>query len=284
MTILVEQEVPASDNLCIYHKKCCDGFGSALAVKIWANENNKQFDFLAAQYGEEAPHDVEGKNIIIVDFSYPRDVLLEMHAKAKSVLVIDHHKTAKKNLEGLDFCIFDMSKSGAVLTWQYFFDESREIPSMLLYIQDRDLWRWELSESKAISAGIRSLDFCFDQWMPYMDSKNLPVLLSKGREILKQEQRRIAEITSVKPKIISILGYKVPCLQSDEFISEVCGQIAAGYPFAAVYFETKTHRVYGLRSSPDGKDVSEIAKKFGGGGHKHASGFQVDKDYKGFDL
>jgi len=48
-----------------------------------------------------------------------------------------------------------------------------------------------------------------------------------------------------------------------------------GEPFAACYMDTPEGRVYSLRSSDDGLDVGEIAKKFGGGGHKHAAGLEL---------
>jgi nanoRNase/pAp phosphatase (c-di-AMP/oligoRNAs hydrolase) len=36
-----------------------------------------------------------------------------------------------------------------------------------------------------------------------------------------------------------------------------------------------TSAIFSLRSTEEGLDVSEIAKLYGGGGHKHAAGFKV---------
>jgi hypothetical protein len=36
--------------------------------------------------------------------------------------------------------------------------------------------------------------------------------------------------------------------------------------------------VFSLRSSANGLDVSEIARSFGGGGHRHAAGFRLSFD------
>ncbi len=58
--------------------------------------------------------------------------------------------------------------------------------------------------------------------------------------------------------------------------SEVAGELSEGHPFAAVYVETSTDIIWSLRSRGD-FDVSEIAKKFGGGGHKNAAGFTVPR-------
>ena len=98
--------------------------------------------------------DVKGKNVIIVDFSYPRDVLIKMAEDADSIIVLDHHKTAEENLKGLDFCIFDMTRSGAVMAWEHFHGKGNT-PLLFQYIQDRDLWQWKLPQSKEFSAGLQ---------------------------------------------------------------------------------------------------------------------------------
>ena len=100
--------------LCIFHKSCADGFGAALAVKVYFDQLGKECEFLPAHYNDPVP-DVTGKNVIIVDFSYSREVLLKMEKQADTIVVLDHHVTAQKELEGLSFCHFDMNKSGPML-------------------------------------------------------------------------------------------------------------------------------------------------------------------------
>jgi len=80
--------------------------------------------------------------------------MIELNEVANNLLVIDHHKTAMKELEGLDYVVFDLDSSGVTLTWQVF-NPGVNIPSILLYIEDRDLWKWELPDSKEISEGLR---------------------------------------------------------------------------------------------------------------------------------
>jgi nanoRNase/pAp phosphatase (c-di-AMP/oligoRNAs hydrolase) len=50
---------------------------------------------------------------------------------------------------------------------------------------------------------------------------------------------------------------------------------------AACYWDTPNGRVFSLRSTDDGPDVSEIAKRYGGGGHRNASGFQMPIGWEG---
>lgn len=261
--------------MCIYHKNCSDGFGAALAVKVWANEQEKEVEFYPAIYGDSPPN-VLGKDLFIVDFSYSRDVIIQLYRDANSIVVIDHHKTAKEALVDLDFCVFDMSKSGAVLTWEHLFPE-REIPLLLQYIQDRDLWNWNLEKSREISASLQAMDMDFEIWSQYLDDNEIAELVVKGEAILEYQQKKVKELSRSNIPLVDIAGYKVPCVNTTHLISEIGNVISKGYPFAAMYFETGNDRIYSLRSSDDGIDVSKIAKQFGGGGHFHAAGFKVRK-------
>lgn len=265
------------NNLCIYHKNCADGFGSALAVKLHFDNIDQKCEFLPSHYGD-APPNVKGKCVYIVDFSYSRDTLIAMNDEAKELTVIDHHKTAQVALEGLDFCTFDMSKSGAVLTWEHLHKEP--VPLLLQYIQDRDLWEWKLKSSQKVSAALKSLPMDFDTWACHLN--DVLRLAARGEIILEHQNHEIQGILDKDIPLIWIAGYRVPCVNTTTHISEVGNQLSQGHPFAAMYFETADKRVYSLRSSKDGIDVSAIASLFGGGGHFHAAGFSVDKP--GIDL
>jgi oligoribonuclease NrnB/cAMP/cGMP phosphodiesterase (DHH superfamily) len=262
--------------LCIYHKDCADGFGSALAVKKFCDEQGHECEFVAAQHGDTPP-DVHDKHVLIVDFSYKRDLLLTLAQQALSLRVIDHHKSAQQELTGLDFCVFDMSKSGAVLTWDTLLP-NRPLPKLLAYIQDRDLWQWQLQDSKEVSAALHTLPKRFELWQPYLDDDKINGLIGKGRAIVQYQQQQIDKATNGnKVYMAEIAGYTVPCINATHLISEIGDKIAQGHPFAAMYFETADKRIYSLRSASDGIDVSAIAQQFGGGGHFHAAGFAIDR-------
>lgn len=277
-----------NQHICIYHKNCADGFGAALAVKHHWDAHGvpeSSREFVPAHYGDTPP-DVNGKNVTIVDFSYPRETLLQMYKTAESILVIDHHKTARENLDGIDFCIFDMEQSGAMLAWKALSplchsegvmekSETFNVPGLIKYIQDRDLWEWKLPQSKEVSAALQSLPMTFEDWEPYLNNDNIADLKIQGEAILRYQEQQIAKIVNSKLPMTELAGYTVPCINTTTLISEIGNEISKGYPFAVMYFDTEDKRVYSLRSAEDGVDVSEIAKLFGGGGHKHAAGFSV---------
>lgn len=260
--------------ICIYHKNCADGFGAAWVVNQ-KYQNTDRIEFIPAHYGDNPP-DVKGQDVIIVDFSYPYEILEQMEMDAKSILVIDHHKTAKQHLENMNYAIFDMNKCGAILTWQHFFRDKAP-PLLLLYIQDGDLWNWELPQSREVSAALRSYPFDFEVWDEFMEDNGVQSLMVEGKAILRYQQQQVDAALSHDYELVEIGGYQVPCLNSTHLISEIGNELCKEHPFAACYFDTVDKRVFSLRSINEGMDVSEIAKQYGGGGHRNAAGFTVDK-------
>lgn len=261
--------------VCIYHANCCDGMGAAWSVRQALGDD---IEFIPATYQEEPP-EVEGKEVIIVDFSYKRDVMAKMAEKAASILVIDHHKTAEAELspllaDGVVDGIFDMNKSGAVLAWEWF--HAYEAPQLLQHIQDRDLWKFELEGTREIQAALYSYPMEFDVWDRLMEM-DLAELRKEGEAINRAHMKNVNGLVEYLVQRQVIAGYEVPVLNCNYmFASDAGHAMAKGEAFSATYYDTQENRKYSLRSSNEGGiDVSAIAAKFGGGGHKHAAGFKL---------
>lgn len=260
-------------SICIYHGNCADGFGAAWVVRQALGE----IEFFPGVY-QTSPPDVTGKDVLMVDFSYKRPVLDEMAAKAKSILIIDHHKTAAEDLVNLPanvVCEFDMSHSGAVLTWRHFFPD-KSPPQLLLHIEDRDLWRFALTNTREIQANVFSYPYDFQVWDTLMATRT-DDLVREGSAIERKHFKDIDELLGVTTREMIIGGYRVPVANLPyTLVSDAAHKMAQGKPFAACYWDTPKGRVFGLRSADDGIDVSAVAKQYGGGGHAHAAGFTID--------
>jgi len=267
-----------SDVICIYHGNCADGFGAAWVVRKAFMERDLPLpEFYPAKYTEPPP-DVTGKRVIMVDFSYKRPTLLEMAEQAEYMIIYDHHATAKDDLVDLPDnveTVFDMARSGAMITWDEQFPD-KSPPRLLRHIQDRDLWQWELPDTKEIMAAVFSYPYGFNAWDMLME---VPVdtLAMDGIPILRRQDKDIREILSVATmKVVLIDGHKVPLVNIPHMWgSDACHILCEGKPFAAYYWiDSEGIYNFGMRSDKNGVDVREIAEKFGGGGHKHAAGFR----------
>jgi hypothetical protein len=101
-------------------------------------------------------------------------------------------------------------------------------------------------------------------------------LADQGEAIERKHFKDIAELIKVVTREFVIGGYCVPVANLPYTMTSDAGhELARGKPFAGCYWDTPQGRVFSLRSTDDGMDVSEIAKQYGGGGHKHAAGFRV---------
>lgn len=271
--------------LCIYHGNCADGFGAAWVFKNYAD---RDFDFHPGVY-QDAPPDVTGRDVYLVDFSYKRDVVVRMREQCSRLVLIDHHKTALDDLRGLidsraieSLCSLD--HSGAMLAMRWFCgDNDTEVPQLLRHIEDRDLWRFALPFTREIQANLFSYPYDFTVWDELMRTP-LELLIEGGKAIERKHHKDIAELCSVMARPCVIGG--VPVLAANlpyTLTSDAGHRMAVGngtdaspqYAFAACYWDTFAGRVFSLRSASGGYDVSEIAKKYGGGGHKNAAGFRV---------
>jgi len=259
--------------VCIYHGNCADGFGAAWVVRKALGE----IEFFAGVY-QEPPPDVTGKDVVMVDFSYKRPVLVEMAKKANNVLILDHHKTAAAadliDLPANVTVKFDTEHSGAMLTWNYFFP-SQEPPPLLLHIEDRDLWRFALAHTREIQASVFSHPYDFQVWDKLMAAE-VEELVKEGVALERKHFKDINELLGVVTRRMVIGGYNVPVANLPYTMTSDAGhKLAEGEPFGVCYWDTPAGRVFSLRSSDDAVDVSEIAKQYGGGGHRNAAGFRV---------
>ena len=278
-------------DICIYHDNCDDGFAAAYAVwKLFGDE----VEYVPAQYGQDLP-DVTGKDVLIVDFSYKKPEMDKLADQARRVIVLDHHKTAKAELEGFvqlncvggpfekryaDKMIegvgvhFDMDKSGCRLAWEYCFG-SASMPDWFEAVEDRDLWRFALRGTKEISIAIRSMPRDFELWEMFTAER----LANEGVTIRRYVDMIVSNICDTAFEE-QVAGHQVPVAAcSYDFVSEVAHELLhrnPDAPFAACVVRSYEGTTYSLRSLDDRMDVSEIAKANGGGGHRNAAGFRVE--------
>lgn len=271
----------ARRSVVLYHGDCVDGFTAAWVAHRALGDAAL---YIPARYGDVGLETsiyqdcCENANIndeyYILDFSFKRDLLRFLNSKCP-VTVLDHHASAEKDLVGLDFCQFDMERSGAGMAWDHFFP-SETRPWLVNYVEDRDLWRFKLQWSKEINAFVRSTEQTFDAWDDLLTLR-VEQAAQLGRGCLAHIDAYVR--AAVKHAFLARLGdQRLPLVNiTYESCSEVADALCQqGHEVAGYWFERGDGKIqYGLRSRGD-FDCSVLARRFGGGGHKGASGFTVD--------
>lgn len=291
--------------LCIYHGNCLDGFTAAWVVnKFFKGE----VELYPGVYQNPPPEVEQGRIVIFVDFSYKREVMAELLKKCAGILILDHHKSAIEDLKPIVchvrelaridnesicwetiqkwisydiacndpeiYALFDLDKSGAGLAWDFFNPGiPREPP--IDYVEDRDLWRFKLPNSREVNASLFSYEYDLEIWDSIM-YRPVSWHVDDGIAIERKHHKDVRELTKVVTRMMCIDGHVVPVANLPYTYTSDAGHLLSNdKSFAACYWDTPEGRVFSLRSRDDGMDVSAIAKKYGGGGHRNAAGFRV---------
>lgn len=298
--------------IVLYHSACTDGFCSAWLLQLYYLHIDRQnVEYLPVQYGHDAP-DVTGKHVIIVDFSFKPEVFDVMRKIALSVTMLDHHAgvfeehmkaagiftgkiadfldrqpASEKGCYSYRCMCLDKSGAGLTLDWilnelkviefgkSYFFDD--RLIRVVRAVQDRDLWKFELPDTREIKELLSSIPSTFDAWND--------LILNREPGSFERDVEKAGHYLFIKNKLAEDYAAKAQYVLFDEtpiwvvncpanFASDV-GHILGKKAAYALTYVSSINRVYvSLRSNTDtGSDVSAIARKFGGNGHVHASGF-----------
>lgn len=302
----------------VFHQNCPDGFCAALIAK----RRYPEAKLYPMNHGQDNALEtllplVTGKDVLMVDFSLrTRAENISLHSAAKSFQIYDHHKTAQAELAGLDFAVFDMARSGSGITWdelfgkydRHFYHSGHEIrlgpnrtyigmpephrPWWVDFVQDRDLWKFELPESREINSFIMTLPFTETAWrvLESMTAKEAATLGSGALAHVQHYVREVVEHRAMgfmkRNGYVEIDGkwcitpYTVAVVNAPYLnISEIGNILATDYADIGMgWFERGDGKIqFSLRSNGD-IDVSAIAKLYGGGGHKNAAGFQMSRE------
>lgn len=226
------------------------------------------------------------KEVYILDFSYNKEVLEDLNRKVNKLVVLDHHKTAKDDLDGLPYTVFNLNKSGAVLAWEYFHPDEM-IPKLLLHVQDRDLRKFKLSGSKEITLAFESMKEDMYAWGQYCSVQNSNTPYDKSLQHLKDVGSYLVSYRTElinrqlkNVKVITFRDQQVGTLNCVNFVSEVGHAIhsstSLNVDYSMTYFFIDAdYAVLSFRSKKEGTDVGAIAKSLGGGGHVNASGVKI---------
>lgn len=315
--------------IILTHKNCMDGFGAAWVLYYYyylqENRNIKyslKYIFVEPSHPEDAIQEFKNYTekfgcfkAYSFDIGFHYQHFQELINIFSDIKILDHHissyndilKNFNNNISLLPKnYFFDNDKSGSILAWEYFYPDL-EPPKLLKYIEDRDLWKFQLKDSRLITEGIYNLlsigDFV--EWTKFVENEES--YLKKCKElgsVLRDIKEQRNAILVDQGKEIVIYGKKAYVVNTTENISDlgnyICnlrnenGDFLVDYAMIWRHNMSENKTYVSLRSHPDSDvDVSKIAKslstfaanmntskkekKIGnGGGHKHAAGFSCD--------
>jgi oligoribonuclease NrnB/cAMP/cGMP phosphodiesterase (DHH superfamily) len=247
-----------------------------------------EIEYYPAVFDASPPFDkIERADITyILDFSYGREDLVKI-SKMTTLTVLDHHKSVEAQCHGLDFCQFDMGRSGAGIAWDHFFPGEPR-PWLIDYIQDRDLWEWKLPTAEPILAYLDTLPVSFETYDKLASGDiTFGQCLEGGEAILAYTRQYNKEVAAAGVRYITFqspsgrIHFDIPIVNAAyKGISQLLHEICQGHPFALGWYRRSDGKYkFSARASDESDfDTSKFSKEYGGGGHVKASGFTLDHE------
>lgn len=266
------------DIVVIYHGECSDGFGGAWSA--WKKFGDTA-DYFGAHHDWSPPEGLVGKELYFIDFVYPRPEMEQLKKDNKKITIIDHHKMAIDKLDLADEKLFDINHSGAVLAWQYFHVD-KDIPRILKHIEDRDIWKWSLDGSREILMYFGLFDLDFDIWDEVIEQFSRDESMREnfkkdGGLLLRQWFHLCEDIINKDFLSVEFENHKTYAVNaSSVFADDIGNKLIEKFPPMAIVWHQKSNGDITVSLRSDGTvDVSEMASKYGGGGHKRSSAFRI---------
>ena len=164
------------------------------------------------------------------------------------------------------------------MAWKHFFP-NKDIPKILLYIEDRDLWRNELLNTSEIFLFSNTYKYNFKEWnklSDYLESKEEDAVRI-GNYLYKYRETVISKMLKTK-HYLTIGGYDIQCINSPYFQSYMLSKEYSNKPFMASYYFDGDRYIFSLRSDKSSDiSLSDISKIYGGGGHKMQQAFLLKR-------
>ncbi len=267
--------MPHQQTVILYHGKCPDGFGGAYAA--WKKFGDAA-EYIPMQYGKPIPEHMEGRDIYFVDFCYDRARMDQLVSIAKSITVLDHHEGVREVAASFPG-VFDPNRSGATIAWEYFHPHT-PAPFLFEYLEDYDLYRFTLPDTKALNAYLTLEPYDFERWDEIVrtleDPERRDKLIERGRIYAEHTDKLIAHI-GASADLVEFEGHTVylsgTVLQA--FTDYLGHELATKQPpFAIMVRPVADGLRVSLRSVGD-FDVAVLARVYGGNGHPGAAAFRL---------
>ena len=263
----------------VYYHDDLDGFTAA-----WVHGRfNDGATYVPFRYGCEIQFQPK-EDLVFLDCKPDNALLQEMVDLDCTVKAIDHHVDFDPAPDEVVSVRHGKGVSGCMAAWlHYGSGESEEdAPPIVRYVQDRDLWKWELPNSRQVNAVLSVKPKTFSTWSGLngrFELKGSMGFCSEG-QMVELTKLWVANETKVHMREFTILGHEALIVNVPVLTAEVGELIYEGNPqvvfvgWGVIGRDVDAPKIkIELRSAKEGPDVSLIAKHMGGGGHEQAAGF-----------
>jgi uncharacterized protein len=270
-----------------YHANCLDGLMSA-AVAV-SRFKSQGFEYATHPVGYEAFTELDILSkialedfVYVLDFSFPLELSRKLEKESAFFITIDHHVSAQEKLNGEPYFLYFPDMCGATATWDWFYYK-QEIPQVLKYVEDRDLWKFALPETKAVCKGLELTTLGeVEKAISILATGLTSEAYIVGKTFTAWQAKLVKEHAEEQSYLVELnLPCTVAACNAPKFLASELGNLLAEKHFGiAIVYSLDDRWVNCSARSVEGSICSakEVAERYGGGGHRHAAGFSVKRD------
>lgn len=264
--------------IIFYHGGCPDGFGGAYAAWKKFGDGAEYIPL----YRDAPPVDAfAGAHLYFIDFTYPKEIMDQFVKEAASVVVLDHHEGMREVVESMpEYRYAELVPSGAILAWEYFHPDT-PAPLLLRYVEDDDIFRFALPETRAVMCYLTIQTYDFETWdriATELENTDTRASVLERANIYAEYFEKLAELAVDKADLVEFEGrtcYFATAHPLKPLKSLIGHKLAVKHPPYALVVSAHP-KGYGVSIRGDGTiDVAAIAAKYGGNGHKSSAGFAI---------
>lgn len=263
--------------LVFYHAHCPDGFGGAYSA--WKKFGDSA-EYIPMSYSKPFPDDIAGARVYMIDMCFRQEEMDALKAVAGSLTVLDHHEGVEEVTRSMPEFVYDVNRSGSTIAWSYFHPDE-PVPTLLTHIEDDDLFRFKLPDTKALLSYIAVKPYTFEFWdelsIMLDDPKHKEEMFGKLR-MYREYFDLLVEQGVARAKLVEFEGFKVLAGVTHPMkpmVSALGNALAKAQPPLGLILQIREE---GLAVSVRGDgsvDLAELTQRYGGNGHHDSAAFLV---------
>lgn len=270
-----ERRKATKDIIVLYHAECTDGFGAAWVAHRYFGY---RAEYHPVRHQTPPPEGLVDKEVYMLDYTYPREITQNLMETNKRVTALDHHVSVKDVTKTTTDGVYDNEHSGVMIAWNYFFP-NEEPPFLLKIIEDQDLYRHRYEETRPLIDWLDLYDFEFEKYDRLADDMEDPQkreqAVRQGNLIRQYQEKMVERLIANTSYEAMFEGYRVRVVNTEQFHSEVAGALADKEGIGVAWRVRPDGVVVSLRTQREDVNLSELASRYGGGGHAKSAGFTV---------
>jgi oligoribonuclease NrnB/cAMP/cGMP phosphodiesterase (DHH superfamily) len=264
----------------------------AIVYRYWRSCESDGFgeEYIEIDFKDNFPFEKIHPNekVVVVDFTLQEPGDWEtLFLTTENIIWIDHHKTAiERSLQipevgDLEGKRVEGGKAGCELAWEYFFP-TVSVPMIVQLLGDYDTWSFKFGDlTRLVQEGIKlektsPTHSNWDKWLSA--DEEIPRLQENGQIAIRYRDNRYAKLIRAFSYPVVFEGHRCIACNVGATSSNLFDSVEDldMYDIMMPFVFDGSRWTVSLYTTKD-IDVSEIAKKYGGGGHQKAAGFVCDE-------